>query len=188
MQFAAELTLTKARHFLCEARRLEADSSVLSDRVPFSANLEAAIVYARAAIEHLHQEFAPKFSNYRTWRDNAWRRFNERPTFAYLYVRRNFILHQAPEETTANVGLEINTSIQMSVALTTTITRADGSTETRESGSTPSRAAPQPSPSTQKQTFFFVDPNWSDKPALEYVEDFISLCESFVADAKREFT
>lgn len=188
MQFAAELTLSKARYFLGEARRLEADSSVLSDRVSFSANLEAAIVYARAAVEHLHQEFAPKFSNYRTWRDSAWRRFNERPTFAYLYARRNFILHQAPEETTANVGFEINTSIQMSVTLAMTITRADGSTETVESGSMPPSAAPQSSPSTQKQSFFFADPNWTDKPAVEHAEDFISLCESFVAEAKREFT
>ncbi|MDA9414089.1 hypothetical protein XH81_04320 [Bradyrhizobium sp. CCBAU 25360] len=156
--------------------------------MPFSANLEAAIVYARAAVEHLRQELAPKFGSYRTWHDTAWRQFNGLPTFEYFYNRRNFILHQAPEETTANVDLKIDTSIEMTVTLTMNITRADGSTETRNSGSAPPSATLQPSPSTQKQSFFFADPDWASKPAVEFVSDFVDLCESFVAEAKREFT
>jgi hypothetical protein len=179
-------TIKKARYFLSRARQAEVEVSVLAERLPFEANLEAAIVYARASIEHVKAELAPIYNDrgYRTWHDTTWRRFRDSDqVFRYLYERRNFILHQEPETTTAQVNLEASFSINMSVSLSMTITRGDGSTETRvSSAETPAKE--DGFGSTQSQHFLFQDRDWRTKPATVYVEEFIALCERFMVEAE----
>jgi hypothetical protein len=80
----AQETLGKARYFHWQAKLAEQSADVLTYRLPFSANLEAAIIYAQASIEHLKAEFAPKYNSrgYRVWHDDAWNRFraSDRPS------------------------------------------------------------------------------------------------------------
>jgi hypothetical protein len=194
-------TLEKARYFLSQAKLAEQSSSVLTYRLPFSANLEAAIIYARASIEHLKAEFAPKYNSrgYRGWHDDAWNRFRASDkAFEYFYDRRNFILHQEPEATTAHVNLEARTSIRTSVSVSMVIKRANGTIETiNDQGpsgqSSQSSAAARiskedpPQPSTRSQHFLFADDDWRVKPAQAYVEDFIDSCLRFLTEAENKF-
>jgi hypothetical protein len=187
---AAKETITKARYFLSRALDAETSSGALADRLPYAANLEAAIVYARASIEHLKADFAPKYndSGYRTWHDSVWRKFDaDDPVFKYFYNRRNFILHQHPEKTTAQVNIETNLSVEISVSLTMVITRGDGSTETRECTSAKPTKPPAAVDTKQSQHFFFEDSDWRSKPAVMYVEEFIMSCERFISEAEDRF-
>lgn len=102
MTHTARQTLRKARYFFSKAREAEVNSSILQDRLPFSANLEAAIVYARASIEHLKTEFAPKYNarGYSAWHDAAWQKYDaSEAVFKHFYNRQNFIFQQEPEKT-----------------------------------------------------------------------------------------
>jgi hypothetical protein len=196
----AQETLGKARYFHWQAKLAEQSADVLTYRLPFSANLEAAIIYARASIEHLKAEFAPKYNSrgYRVWHDDAWNRFRASDkAFQYFYDRRNFILHREPESTTAHVNLESRISIRTTMSLSMTVTRANGTIETipPESSSGKTDQSPvtarssedKPLASTQSQHFLFADEDWRAKPAQAYVEDFISSCERFIAEAENKF-
>lgn len=186
----ARETLRKAHYFLSRAQDAEANSSVLTDRLPYAANLEAAIVYARASIEHLKSDFSPKFNHqgYRAWHDSTWQRFEASDVvFDYFYHRRNFILHRQPEATTARVNIETNLALEMSVSLSLVITRVDGSTETREVPSAKPPKQVASADTTQSQHFFFGDSDWQAKAATKYVEDFIVSCERFILEAEAKF-
>ena len=193
-------TLEKARYFLSQAKVAEQGTSVLTYRLPFSANLEAAIVYARASIEHLQSEFSPKYNNlgYRSWHDEAWKRFrNSDKVFQYFYDRRNFILHQEPEATTAHVNLVARALIRTSVSVSMVVTRANGTVETINPE--PSSKSNQFSETARKsednssqasipsQHFLFAEGDWRAKPAHAYVEDFINSCQRFIAEAENKF-
>jgi hypothetical protein len=188
----AEETLERARYFLSNARKAELDANVLKYRLPFSANIEAAIIYARASIEHLKAQFSPRYNHrgYRSWHDSAWQRYNASgKVFSYFYSRRNFILHQQPESTTGHVNLEGHISIATSISLSMVVTRADGTREVYDesSGKRPPPRAPA-KPLTQSQHFMFADSDWREKPATAYVEDFIDCCERFIAEARKSFS
>jgi hypothetical protein len=44
-------TLEKARYFLAQAKQAERRPTTSADRVPFLANLEAAIIYGRSILQ-----------------------------------------------------------------------------------------------------------------------------------------
>lgn len=184
----ARIALRKARYFLSQAQKAESDVSALNDRLPFAANLEAAIVCSRTAIEHLRAEYSSKFNErgYRHWHDQTWRQSS--PLFHYFYERRNFILHQQPEATRAQVNVEIHEQIAMAVSVSLTIIQADGTTEhVSAGGSSPPKKAPAPASSKDSTHFFFSDDGWGDQPALMYAKEFIECCEQFVSSAESRF-
>ncbi|OAF09228.1 hypothetical protein [Bradyrhizobium neotropicale] len=184
----ARVALRKARYFLAQAQQAESDDKILNDHLPFAANLEAALVYARTSIEHLKAEYSSKFNErgYRHWHDRTWRDSN--PLFHYFYARRNFILHQEPEPTHAQVNVQANLGITASVSVSLTVTRTDGTVEYFPAASRPEpKQPPVRASSTQSQRFFFSEHAWREKPALLYIEEFIECCESFVSAAERAF-
>jgi hypothetical protein len=187
----ANLALRKARYFLSQAERAEADPAVLANRLPFAANLEAAIIYARSSLDHLRNEFAPKhnFTGYRRWHDAKFETLrNKHPIFEYLAERRNFIVHQEPEQTNAQVSVAIEISVKASMAVSLTVTRADGTVERDEPVSKPATNNVPPKATTStSQVFFFADQEWRAKPAVAYVDDFINLCEGFISKAINQF-
>jgi hypothetical protein len=187
----AHTTLQKARYFLAQARGAEADPTILSDRLPFAANLEAAIIYARSSLDHLHSELAPKHHvrGYRTWHDNKFNALKtSSPAFDYFTERRNFIIHQEPENTNAQVSMQVEISATTSVSLELTVVRADGTVEKRKSPPPSSEPDEKKNHSaTRSVAFFFADPDWRAKAAVAYVADFIDLCDSFVAEANSKF-
>jgi len=165
----ARTTLLKSQYFLEQATIAEADPKILAapDWLPFAANLEAAIIYARSSIDHLRSEFAPIYNSkgYRTWHEKRWEalcRFN--PVCRYLADRRDFIVHQEPEKTHAHVFLE---AVGISIGV---------------SPPPPKASSPRPF-----QTFFFADPAWRAKPAVAYVGEFIDAIRQFISDAEAKF-
>lgn len=183
----ARIALRKARYFLSQAQAAESDPNTLDDRLPFAANLEAAIVYSRTAIEHLKAEYSSKFNEqgYRRWHDQKWKQSS--PLFHYFFDRRNFILHQEPESTHAQVNTEIAMEVTASVSVSMTVTRADGRVEHIPPETAKPRTPPTPPSVRRSQQYFFNDDDWRGKPALGYVEEFLECCENFVAAAEGRF-
>jgi hypothetical protein len=190
----AQVALRKARYFLLQARKEQDHPAVLNDRLPFTANMEAAIVYARASIEHLKSEFAAKYNDrgYRRWHDDTWRAYAAAGSaFGHFYERRNYILHQEPESTSAQVNVEIAMSVAASVEVSYTVIRADKKDEVLIPDADRAAAKTFASPtsnSAQSQHFFFNEKDWRNKSAVDYIDDFISSCEKFVADAEKQFS
>jgi hypothetical protein len=198
----AKTALLKARYFLDQSKLAEADPKTLDDvnRLPFAANLEAAIIYARSAIDHLKKEFAPAHQSrgYRKWHNDKWKQLDEDPVFKYFSGRRNFIVHQGPEKTSARVYLEANMKIALSASLSLAVIRADGTIEPPVANPLPpsqineppaSEGHPPcgPKPSSRSQQFFFADANWNEKSAIEYVDEYVAICQQFVSEAESKF-
>lgn len=187
----AIVALRKARYFLVEARRAETDPAVLANRLPFAANLEAAIIYARSSLDHLRNEFAPKHNaaGYRRWHDAKFKTLrNSHPVFEYFAERRNFIVHQEPEQTSAQVSVGVEISVKTRCQVNLTVIRADGTVEQHEPASNPAPDSPPPKTTTStSQVFLFADKEWRAKSAVAYVDDFINLCEGFISEAINQF-
>ncbi|MET4037670.1 MULTISPECIES: hypothetical protein [unclassified Bradyrhizobium] len=185
----AQTALLKARYFLSQAQKAESDVNALSDRLPFAANLEAAIVYARTSIEHLKADYSSRFNGqgYRRWHDQKWKKSDQ--LFHYFYERRNYILHQHPELTHAQVNVEVSEQITMTMSVSVTVIRADGSIEKDEGAAAESKPEKLPASGSSmvSHQFFFAEVGWGEKPALLYVEEFIEHCKQFISAAESHF-
>jgi hypothetical protein len=197
----AKTTLLKSQYFLKQARIAQADPQILADRLPFAANLEAAIIYARSAVDHLRNELAPmhRSKGYGRWHDNHWKALCKLdPVCDYFVNRRNFIVHQEPEKTHAQISLgPIQMSAQASVSVSVAVVRATGTTEPdqpanvdakQKASSVQNNSPEQPKPSSQaSQQFFFADSAWRGEPAVTYVGEFIAAIQEFISDAEAKF-
>jgi hypothetical protein len=202
----AETTLLKSEYFLQQAKTAEADPGIAADpeRLPFAANLEAAIIYARSSADHLHAEFVRRYKKkgYRDWHKAQWETLRvSKPVLAYFAGRRDFIVHQEPEKTNLHVMLSARlTSVASSMSVNMIVTRADGSVELPNPEQLvdrqldpgrvqePSPQSPNPSLPGSSHQFFFDDADWRAKPAVAYVDEFIDAIRQLIADAKRQFT
>jgi hypothetical protein len=187
----AKIALRKARYFLKQAKDIEANPGILAERLPFTANLEAAIVYARSSLHHLKNELAPTHKNkgYKRWHEEKQKALEgSNLIFEYLVQRRNVIIHQEPLKTNAKVSIEMDMSISASMFAEVTITRADGTIERDNFVPLAPRTEKKISPpGSSSQAFFFSDHEWRAKPAVDYVHEFIDACENFISEAERKF-
>ncbi len=203
----ARETIDKARYFLEQAQNAERDPNISSARLPYIANLEAAIIWGRSTLDHLRNEFASK-PGYRQWHDAEWQRLMTYPLFIFLSDRRHWIVHRAEEK----VNLAFNVSVVMSasvrVVCDATVIRGQpwyrrspkilwrdwmDSRATRRRLEEPVKDLPtpsQPGPESQTQSeqiFYFADPGWKSKPARVLVAEYIDLTEQVVDAAERRF-
>jgi hypothetical protein len=198
-ELIARTALKKARYFLAQAASAQNDDAVLNDRLPFAANLEAAIIYARSSLDHLRNQLKPVHNQagYKRWHQDRFDQIkNTDSVFEYFTDRRDFIVHQEPEKTNAQISIEAHLSGSSAVSVQMAVIRADGTVEKPESvapsktaDDTESRAVADTKnrPSIAAQTFFFEDSNWRGKPAVVYVQEFIDVCESFISEAESKF-
>lgn len=85
--------LSRARFFLEKA-----DASPAESRVEFEACLEAAIVFARAAV-HRFQSMHEKHPQWKDW----WDGLSSNPAVNFFRVERDWILKEAPPKVGQNV-------------------------------------------------------------------------------------
>jgi hypothetical protein len=195
IELVARTALKKSRYFLAQATSTQNDEAVLNDRLPFAANLEAAIIYARSSLDYLRNQLKPVHNQagYKRWHQAKFDALKKTsPVFEYFTGRRDFIIHQGPEKTNAQISIEAHLSASSSVSVETIVIRADGTIEKDETVAlikVPSKAAgdAESRPSKATQTFLFADSNWNGKPAVVYVEEFINVCESFISGAESKF-
>lgn len=78
--------LERARFFLAKAREVPA-----SDRAAYEAYLDAAIVFARSALQRAHKQF-----HARAWFKPLWDGLLNDDAVNFFRVRRNWVLKEAP--------------------------------------------------------------------------------------------
>jgi hypothetical protein len=125
----ARTTLDKARYFLSQAEIHQSDSEITAYRLPFLANLEAAIIYGHSVLDHLRNELAPKNPAYRAWHDAKWTVLESNPVFKQFSSRRNFIVHQEPEKTNVTHSVVVRLKVVSSMSVDANVIRADGTVE-----------------------------------------------------------
>ena len=185
----ARTAVKKARHFLAKAKAVDPRS--LDAAFEFTAELEAAIVYARSSLDHLARELTPKHrrNGYKQWHQQKWTSLKQtKPVFNFLTDRRDYIIHEQSEQTVRHITTVSEISISATVSVSMTIKRADGSVEER--GPTKPPSPPKEKAAGHSRTTFdfrFADPDWKAKPAVDYVQEFIELCNDFISDAESRF-
>jgi len=198
--------IEKARYFLAQAENAERDPNISSARLPYIANLEAAIIWGRSTLDHLRSEFAGKLG-YRRWHDAEWQRLETNPLFVFLTARREWIVHRSAESVNIAFNVAIVMSTSSSVACNAIVIRGQpwyrrplkilwqdwkDSRAARGSRQEPQRREPvKDSPTTSsaapEQIFYFADPQWKSKSARVLVGDYIDLVEQVVGEAEQKF-
>ena len=185
----ARTAIRKARHFLAKAKA--ADPKKLDSAFEFTAELEAAIVYARSSLDHLSRELTPKHRHkgYKQWHQQKLASLKRtKPVFNFLTGRRDYIIHEQSEQTIRHVTIESEISVVATVSVSMTINQADGSVEER--GPTKPPSPPKEKTVGHSRTTFdfrFADQDWTAKPAVDYVREFIDLCSDFISEAELKF-
>jgi len=185
----ARTAIQKARHFLAKAKAVDPRNP--DSAFEFTAELEAAIVYARSSLDHLSRELTPKHrhSGYKQWHQQKWASLKQtKPIFNFLTDRRDYIIHEQSEQTVRHVSIESKVSVASTVSLSITIKRTDGRVEERRPSDP--QSPPKEKVGGHSRTTFdfrFADPDWEAKPAVDYVQEFIELCSDFISDAESRF-
>jgi hypothetical protein len=185
----ARTAIQKARHFLAKAKAVDPRNP--NSAFEFTAELEAAIVYARSSLDHLSRELTLKHrhNGYKQWHQQKWASLKQtKPVFDFLTERRDYIIHEQSEQTVGHITIESEISVAATVSVSMTIKRADGSVEEREPTTPPS--PPEEKAAGRSRTTFdfrFADPDWTAKLAVDYVQEFIELCSDFISDAESRF-
>jgi hypothetical protein len=204
MALIAEKTLTKCRLFLRHAR-----DSERTDRESFVALLEAAIVFSRSVTFHLQKELSnhPKFPSwYKTQQD----RLAQSPVSRYMLEQRNYVLKEGPLQARRMISLTVIESVTITESVTIRVIRGspwyrrsprilweDASRPIKEQlrqraerkralKATGRRRQPAESANAQDE-MYFVDAEWSQKPAMDIVSEHLSILADVVAEATREF-
>jgi hypothetical protein len=94
MASTTRTVLEKARFFAVQAEAAE-PAAHATDRVPFLANIEAAVIFGRSVAFHLQKEFSNQ-NGFTAWYHGVQAQLRANPQFQYLLETRNFILKQGP--------------------------------------------------------------------------------------------
>ena len=121
-QALARGAIEKARYFLAQAEYAERDPNISSARLPYLANLEAAIVSARSTLDHLKSEFASK-PGYRQWHDGEWRQLETNSVFNLISERRTWIVHRAAEKVNLTITMHAEMGAYATVTVNATVIR-----------------------------------------------------------------
>jgi len=197
----ARETLAKARRYGDRAREVEN-----SDRAAFNDHLEAAVVYGRSVMHHLHKQFARK-SGFKTWFSGQERRLRSSPTGVQLLELRNVILKEGPVGVRRVVSIHAEGSVAVTGYAEFSAVRAQPwfsrdlrlvCWDVRAWVTKPVRRALRqlrvqhrrpstgPSGSVEAAMYFDVD-GLRDKPALDYIDEYFCLLEEVVTSAEQQF-
>jgi hypothetical protein len=206
------MVLTKARFFLTRAEVEEAEIHSVDDRLPFLADLEAAIVWGRSITLHLQKEFARQ-AGFNNWYEPIKCKLGNDPICDFLLGQRNFILKEGPAAVRRTLNVTVNSVVNVSVSYEAEIIRAQPWyrrrpmiiwfdliyplrqrlhkwRESRRKEYRTSRRedkARQATSVSQRSYFHFVDPPWNEQPALNLVKHYLDTLEQIVRDAEATF-
>jgi hypothetical protein len=204
-QALARGAIEKARYFLAQAEYAERDPNISSARLPYLANLEAAIVSARSTLDHLKSEFASK-PGYRQWHDGEWRQLETNSVFNFISERRTWIVHRAAEKVNLTITMHAEMGAYATVTVNATVIRGKPwykrslkilledwranrlrRLTVRQPARIPAPTLPIRPNVEDGQIFYFEDAQWRSKPALAFVGEYIDMVEKVVIGAEQKF-
>jgi hypothetical protein len=121
MASTTRTVLEKARFFLVQAEAAEPAAHAI-DRVPFLANIEAAVIFGRSVTFHLQKEYSNK-NGFTAWYHGVRAQFGANPQFRYLLETRNFILKQGPAPIRRTVQVTAHSAMSPEITLDTVVIR-----------------------------------------------------------------
>ncbi len=199
----AESTLEKARFFLREAER-----AGTTERERFTANLEAAIVYGRSVTFHLQYEYADE-PGFQEWYEGQKALMQVDPLLVFLKEARNLALKRGPIEIRRMVLINVGDVVVAAGSLDIQIIRSgpwyrrgpsilwsDLSYAAKRRLARAWRRIRRLAPAKQsvrvvrpriEQIFHFTDPEWSQRPATDLVNEYLDKLEPVLSEARARF-
>jgi hypothetical protein len=201
----ARETLDRARFFLEQA--VQCDGSL---REEFSRFLETAIIYARSVTLHLKKQYAHT-TGFQTWYSEKESQLRNDPLCQFFVNARNYILKEGilGVGRVLSVTAHVRTLVIVSDLVRVKVKR--GNPWYRRSlkiiwedlydsivmpirkwnmrqKSRPGQPPPQPeSTSESVDHFYFDDPKWKDRPALDLLRDYLDKLEAIVVEVEKKF-
>jgi hypothetical protein len=199
-------TLERARFFVRKARE-----TPLEQREDHATYLEAAVVFSRSVTFHLQKELSghPAFAEwYQAWQG----RLSQTPVSRYLLEQRNYVLKEGPLKTrriisvtaTASVRARAHASVQvirgapwyrrpLKILVEDALRpfrewmrrRAEQRREEEEEREAREKATAE---AVTRDAMYFDDEEWANTPALDLVEQNLTLLDDLVADAETRFS
>jgi hypothetical protein len=202
--------LEKARFFLAQAEAAEPAAHTVR-RLPFLANIEAAVVFGRSVTLYLQKEFSNQ-SEFHGWYEQVRARLRANPRFQYLLETRNLILHEGPAPIRRTVQVTVHFAMSSDMTLDTVVIR--GQPRYRRSAHIlyadtlaklldPVRRWKRRRDAIRKQKaalreqatsapsvadgFYFDEPGVAEVPVKEVVREYLDELEIVVAEAETRF-
>lgn len=203
----ARRTIRKARLFL-----VHAEQARLKDREALEANIEAAITFGRSAVYHLYKQYA-HMPVFRPWRKHILGpKLEADPLIHFLTKSRHLIVHEGPVGVRRVISVSMSASVHAyaSGAADVQFVRAKPwyrrspkifwedvraavmrpirrwRDRRRELARRRARAARQ-STTKVSEDFYFDDSQWSSRPALELLREYLDKLEQLVAEVEGKF-
>ena len=203
----ASLCLAKARYFLSMARKEESRPDADSERLPFAANFDAAIVFGRSVTFLLQSQLANR-TGFDQWYADVQENLKNDPPCKFLVNQRNYILKQGSIKTPMTIAITVSVAAVGSLTVRPTVIRSlpwyrrslrtiweDLACPVRqylhERRQLRQSRAVQPAQATNTSdathTYFFDDDAWKAEPALTLVERYLDRLGAVVEEAERMF-
>ena len=199
----ARRTLRKAKYFAEQA-----EQSKVGQREAFETQLEAAIVFGRSVTFHIQKEFVHE-EGFEDWYSSNQNKLNNDSVAKFFLERRNFILKQGPVNIHKIIIAEIHVTANVSCTVEAKVIRGkpwyrrsirtlwsdfkmpfvgwiNRRRQRRELERTRAKASQEPE-SKVTHEYFFLDQEWSKRPAVELLNEWLDKLETIVNDAERKF-
>lgn len=198
----ARKTLAQARFFVEQA-----ELSGVADRKAFEAYLEAAIVLGRSVTFHIQKEYGDKLG-FKSWYSTLQTTMKADPVFSFFRDRRNFILKQGPAGIYRVVSLSAQAAAVASVGtLEVRVIRAKPwyrrglkilwedfraavvrpIHKWRQRRELARRRARAQSVEVTDDNFYFDEPAWRDRPAVELLREYLDKLGTIVDEVETRF-
>ncbi len=203
MESTASITLRKARFFLDQARAADPN-----DRHAIASNLEAAIVFCRSVTFHLQGQFAHS-AGFADWYAEHQRRLGEQPLSRFMLKRRNYVLKVGPAIVTRIVDVSVAESLVMHGEVSVQIRRGQPwyrrslkvlisdllhplrqsvrLWQERRRWRRQAKKSAKSSAVVTRDELRFTDPEWGGTPALDLVDQQLTILADIVKEAEARF-
>lgn len=203
-QSYARSKLEQARFFIAHAS--EAISA--QQRDAFVNFIEAAIVYARSVTFYLQREYHRK-TNFDRWYSEKQEVIKNDPIFRFFKDKRNYVLHEGPAGVHKVVSVVIEEHLSLSDSVEVKVIRGKPWYRRRpkilwedlratimrpicrwfkQCKTKWRRLKPQKRSKVEvTEAFFFDDPEWRVRPALDLLQEYLDKLELIVVEAEDRF-
>lgn len=166
----ARETLRKAQFFLTHAEKAD-----ISERFDCECFLEAAIVFGRSVTFHIRKEYCNR-EGFSSWYPSCQDMMNDDPVFQFLNTQRNYILKEGPAKTLRFIKVSFSLPISWTVQ-----------GESLGQATVRIIAENHHEDTALADGLRFDDPDWSNRPAMELVQEYLDKLKAIVDDAEARF-
>lgn len=190
--------IKQAKFFITKAREIG-----FSDRDAFRYYIEAAIV-AERSVTHLLQKQYDHVPGFHDWYTSIQTQLHNDPLAHYVLQKRNFVLKEGPATIRNVISVSIHDAFDLDDSLSFRVKRGSWKRRLKhfpenlifslkEKWAALKRRyrwhlkKPKVVSTASSEVYYFVESDWSNKPAIDLLEDFLDRLQSIIDECTSQF-